>query len=88
MTCYVDTSVLVALCVNDTRSEDVSRCYSKCNHKLVASLWGGTEFVSALGIKQRTGQITNGQAQLAWQNFQYICSNDLTLLSTDTNSNT
>lgn len=55
MTCYVDTSMLLALYVNDTRSEDVSRCYSKCNHKLVASLWGGTEFAGALGVKQRTG---------------------------------
>jgi len=49
------TSVLLGLYVNDTRSEDVSRCYSKCNHKLVASLWGGTEFAGALGVKQRTG---------------------------------
>jgi predicted nucleic acid-binding protein len=44
-----------------------------------------TEFASALGIKQRTGQITTEQAQVAWQNFQRLCTNDLTLLSPDTN---
>jgi len=85
MVCYVDTSVLVALCVNEPRSEDVSRWYAKCKDKLVSSIWSVTEFASALGIKQRTGQITTEEAQLAWQNFQRLCTNDLTLLSPDTN---
>ncbi len=60
MTRTVDTSVLVALWVNEPRSED----------ELVSSLWNVTEFASALGIQQRTGQITKRQAQLAWQNSQ------------------
>jgi len=84
MVCYVDTSVLVALCVNESRSEDVSRWYSKSKDKLVSSVWCVTEFASALGIKQRTGQITQEQAQLAWQSFQRLCANDLTLLAPDT----
>ena len=83
MVCYVDTSVLVALCVNEPKSEDVSRWYSKCKDKLVSSVWCVTEFASALGIKQRTGQITTEKAQVAWQNFQRLCTNDLTLLSPD-----
>jgi uncharacterized protein len=85
MVCYVDTSVLVALCVNEPRSEDVSRWYSKSKDKLVSSVWSVTEFASALGIKQRTGQITTDEAQVAWQSFQRLCTNDLTLLSPDAN---
>ncbi len=83
MVCYVDTSVLVALCVNEPKSEDVSRWYAKCKDKLVSSVWCVTEFASALGIKQRTGQITAEEAQIAWQSFQRLCANDLTLLSPD-----
>jgi predicted nucleic acid-binding protein len=85
MVCYVDTSVLVALCVNEPRSEDVSRWYAKCKDKLVSSIWSVTEFASALGIKQRTRQITTEEAQVAWQSFQRLCTNDLTLLSPDAN---
>lgn len=81
MVCYVDTSVLVALCVNEPKSEDVSRWYGKSKDKLVSSVWCVTEFASALGIKQRTGQLTIEEAQLAWQNFLRLCTNDLTLLS-------
>jgi hypothetical protein len=83
MVCYVDTSVLIALCVNEPKSKDVSRWYAKCKDKLVSSVWCVTEFASALGIKQRTGQITTAEAQLAWQSFQRLCTNDLTLLSPD-----
>lgn len=83
MICYVDTSVLVALCVNEPKSEDVSRWYGKSKDQLVSSVWCVTEFASALGIKQRTKQITIEQAQVAWKNFQRLCANDLTLLSPD-----
>lgn len=83
MVCYVDTSVLVALCVNEPKSEDVSRWYAKCEDQLVSSVWCVTEFASALGIKQRTGQISTEEALGAWQNFQRLCTNDLTLLSAD-----
>ncbi|NOT82609.1 MAG: type II toxin-antitoxin system VapC family toxin, partial [Gallionella sp.] len=78
-----DTSVLVALCVNEPKSEDVSRWYGKSKDQLVSSVWCVTEFASALGIKQRTKQITMEQAQVAWQNFQRLCANDLTLLAPD-----
>ena len=83
MVCYVDTSVLVALCVNEPKSGSVSRWYAKCKHKLVSSVWCVTEFASALAIKQRTGQITAVEAGLAWQNFQRLCTNDMTLLTPD-----
>ena len=84
MVCYVDTSVLVALCVNEPMSEAVSRWYAKSKDKLVSSVWSVTEFASALGIKQRTGQISTEEAQVAWLSFQRLCTNDLTLFSPDT----
>ncbi|MBI5659944.1 MAG: type II toxin-antitoxin system VapC family toxin [Nitrosomonadales bacterium] len=84
MVCYVDTSVLVALCANEPKSESVSRWYAKCKDKLVSSAWCVTEFASALGIKQRTGQLTTAEAQVAWQSFQRLCANDMALLSPDT----
>ena len=77
---YVDTSVLVALHLNEPRSADVARWYGACAEELVAAAWCVTEFASALGIKQRTGQITGAEAQAAWQRFERLCANDLKLL--------
>lgn len=77
---YVDTSVLVALHLNEPRSVDVSRWYTNCTDELVSAMWCVTEFASALGIKQRTGQIIEAEAQAAWQRFERLCANDLQLL--------
>jgi len=43
-------------------------------------VWCVTEFASALGIKQRTGQITEADGLAAWQRFERLCANDLQLL--------
>lgn len=77
---YVDTSVLVALCLNEPKSADASRWYGSCNNELVSAIWCVTEFASALGIKQRTRQINAAQGQTAWQDFERLCANDLQLL--------
>lgn len=77
---YVDTSVLVALLLNEPRSTDVARWYGACAGELVSAIWCVTEFASALGIKQRTEQITEAEAQAAWQRFERLCANDLHLL--------
>jgi predicted nucleic acid-binding protein len=77
---YVDTSVLVALHLNEPRSADAARWYGACTDKLVSAMWCVTEFASALGIKQRTGQITEADGQAAWQRFERFCANDLQLL--------
>ena len=76
---YVDTSVLVALCLNEPKSADVTRWYSACADELVSAMWCVPEFASALGIKQRTNQITEAQGQAAWQYFERLCANDLQL---------
>lgn len=77
---YVDTSVLVALHLNEPKSSDVARWYGACTNRMVSAIWCVTEFASALGIKQRTGQITESDAKAAWQRFERLCANDLQLL--------
>ena len=59
---YVDTSVLVALCTNEAKTIDVVRWYESCTEKLASAAWCVTEFASAMGLKQRTGQLTQEQA--------------------------
>lgn len=77
---YVDTSVLVALCVNEPKSAAVAKWYAACSDELISAVWCVTEFASALGIKQRTAQIGTEQAAAAWQAFERLCASDLQLL--------
>jgi predicted nucleic acid-binding protein len=76
---YIDTSVLVALCVNEPKSNAATRWYNNCTDGLTCAIWCVTEFASALGIKQRTNQINALQAQEAWQLFERLCANDVQL---------
>jgi predicted nucleic acid-binding protein len=80
---YVDTSVLVALHLNEAHSAAVAQWYGKCTDELVSAAWCVTEFASVLGIKQRTGQVTEANALIAWQQFERLCANDLQLLPVD-----
>lgn len=80
---YVDTSVLVALCTHEAKTADVLKWYANCTDELASAAWCVTEFASALGLKQRTGQLTESQAQTAWLQFERICANDLDLLPVD-----
>ena len=77
---YVDTSVLVALIVPEPHSAAVARWYGHTHAELVSAAWAATEFASALGIKQRLGQIDAPQAHAAWQWFDRLVTNDLALL--------
>jgi len=77
---YVDTSVLVALCTHEAKTSDVVKWYAACADELASAAWCVTEFASAMGLKQRTGQLTQAQAQTAWMQFERICANDLQLL--------
>jgi len=77
---YVDTSVLVALCTNEGKTADVVKWYADCAQELASAAWCVTEFASAMGLKQRTGQLTEEQAQTAWLQFERMCANDLQLL--------
>ena len=77
---YVDTSVLVALIVREPHSAAVARWYGRTRADLASATWCVTEFASALGIKQRTGQLDAMQAQDAWRRFGLLTVNDLALL--------
>ena len=77
---YVETSVLVALCTNEGKTADAVKWYANCTQELASAAWCVTEFASAMGLKQRTGQLTEEQAQTAWMQFERICANDLQLL--------
>ena len=77
---YVDTSVLVALCTNEGKTADVVKWYADCTQELASAAWSVTEFANAMGLKQRTGQLTKEQAQTAWMQFERMCANDLQLL--------
>ncbi len=77
---YVDTSVLVALCTHEARTADVVKWYADCTEELASAAWCVTEFASAMGLKQRTGQLTQEQAQTAWMKFETVCANDLQIL--------
>lgn len=80
---YVDTSVLVALCTHEAKTADVVAWYANCTEELASAAWCVTEFASAMGLKQRTGQLSQNQAQTAWLQFERICANDLELLPVD-----
>ena len=73
---YVDTSVLVALCTNEVKTADVVKWYAACTDELASAAWCVTEYASAMGLKQRTGQLTEEQAQTAWLQFERMCAND------------
>jgi hypothetical protein len=77
---YVDTSVLVALCTNEAKTADVIKWYGACTAELVSAAWCVTEFGSAMGLKQRTRQLTQIQAENAWSQFERVCGSDLRLL--------
>lgn len=77
---YIDTSALVPLCVKEAKSDDLFNWYASCGDDLVSSAWCVTEMASALGIKRRTGQITQDMANAAWLRFERMCGNDLQLL--------
>lgn len=77
---YLDTSVLVALMANEPHSERVARWYASTKAELVCAAWVVTEFASALGIKQRTGQMDTPQAHAAWERFGRLVANDVRLL--------
>ncbi|BBU26848.1 ribonuclease VapC [Burkholderia sp. THE68] len=76
---YVDTSVLVALCVRERMTAAVSQWYASVKDDLISGVWCVTEFASALGIKRRTGQLTEEQSAFAWRSFERMCASDLKL---------
>lgn len=77
---HVDTSALVALIVKEPGSAAVARWYAASKAERVSAAGCVPEFASALGIKQRTGQLDAQQVQQAWERFGRLAANDLQLL--------
>ena len=77
---YVDTSIFVALCTKENKSEQVAKWYISNSAKMVSSTWAFTEFSSALSLKTRTGQLTEKQSRDAWKRFDELGQNDVELM--------
>lgn len=76
---YVDTSVLVALCVREPMTAAVTAWYADFDGDLISGTWCITEFASALSIKQRTSQISEEDSAFAWRTFERMCQGDIQL---------
>lgn len=77
---YVDTSVLVAYFVNEAHSAQAEQAMRDTSrYPLAISEWTETEFISALGIKCRTGQLNEEQSLAVQAQFAAIAGR-LTLL--------
>ena len=77
---YVDTSIFVALCTSEPKSDAVDKWHNNSSAKMISSTWAFTEFSSALSLKVRTNQITEQQSREAWKKFDTLCQNDIELL--------
>ncbi len=62
---YLDTNVLLAACLAERESPRVRRWFDDATGALATSDWALAEFVSALGIKVRRGELKVAQADTA-----------------------
>ena len=81
---YLDTSVLIALHTREPLTSTLQDWYDDMDSTpVVTAAWTTTEFASALGLKQRTRQMTTRQASIAWQSFVEQCSVALHLIDVE-----
>lgn len=62
---YLDTSVIVALCVRERASERVEAAVASLGDALMISEWTRVEVVGAIGIKVRTRELKEPMARRA-----------------------
>ena len=77
---YIDTSIFVALCTTEPKSDAVDKWHDSSSAKMISSTWAFTEFSSALSLKVRSNQITEKQSREAWKKFDTLCQNDIELM--------
>jgi predicted nucleic acid-binding protein len=77
---YVDTSIFVALCTTEQKSDAVDKWHASSSAKMISSTWTFTEFSSALSLKVRTKQLSEKQSREAWKKFDTLCQNDIELM--------
>jgi len=71
---YLDTSFVVPYFLPEAASARVEGFLQRFSEGLALSSWTKTEFASAVGIKQRSGQIDAQQADAALARFREIVS--------------
>ncbi len=74
MILYLDTSVLLSLHLNDSKTEVVTRRISHAKYDFAVSAWGATEAASALGILVRRNEVEMTIAAEALENIQLLVS--------------
>ena len=62
---YLDTNLVVALCVREQNSDRVEAALASIADPLVTSEWTRVEFTSAIGIKLRSRELTDLLARRA-----------------------
>ncbi len=78
---YLDTSVLVPLFVPEDASQTIRNWFDKQSQaELTISEWTCTEFMSAIGIKVRTGDLDQAQGAAVIQLFRQIAEDSFIIL--------
>jgi uncharacterized protein len=78
---YLDTSILVPLFVPEDASQTIRNWFAKQSQaELTISEWTCTEFVSAIGIKVRIGDLDQAAATTVIQLFRQVVEDSLTVL--------
>ena len=80
---YLDTSLLVALYVEEEASDRVTAWFETQSAELVVSDWTLVEFASELGLKVQTRQLTARQADDAQAKFAETLLSFLRILPVD-----
>jgi predicted nucleic acid-binding protein len=75
MTCYVDTSVWLALLGSEATAHEVSAWMSQ-GMTMVTAQWTGVEIASGLGIKARRGELTQATVSSICESFRQLVAMD------------
>lgn len=60
---YIDTNIIVALCVKEPNSDRVANALRAIEAPLLTSEWTRVEFTSAIGIKFRNRELAENLAR-------------------------
>ena len=77
---YFDTSVAVSLLVPEPRTADVKAWFAGLDGILVSSDWLLSEFASAIAIKVRSRELTDGDARSVRREFEALTVSGLRIV--------
>ena len=82
---YLDTSILLPLFVPEPKSNTVPKWFAALpQNELAVSEWTCTEFMSAVGIKVRIGQLDKHDAEDIVRMFRQLVDGSLSVLTPTT----